>query len=178
MMKLGNLAQDRWIEGDGDGKALSSAVSGRPIANITSDGLDFRGMLEHARKVGGTNLRTMTFHERGDMLKALAQYLQEHKKEFYALSTQTGATRADSWIDIDGGISTLFVFSSKARREMPNDHVYLDGPPEQISRGGTFVPRCTSRRSTSRYGACSKNWHRLWPPAYRPSSSRPRARPT
>ena len=81
----------------------------------------------------------MTFHERGDMLKALAQYLMEHKKEFYGLSTQTGATRADSWIDIDGGISTLFVFSSKARREMPNDHVYLDGPPEQISRNGTFV---------------------------------------
>jgi len=139
MMKLGNLAQDLWIEGDGDGKALSSAVTGEPIARITSDGLDFRGMLEFARTVGGANLRKMTFHERGDMLKALAQYLQEHKKEFYALSTQTGATRADSWIDIDGGISTLFVFSSKARREMPNDHVYLDGPPEQISRNGTFV---------------------------------------
>ena len=139
MMKLGNLAQDRWIEGDGDGKALSSAVTGDPIASITSDGLDFRGMLEHARKVGGTNLRKMTFHERGDMLKALAQYLMEQKKTFYGLSTETGATRADSWIDIDGGISTLFVFSSKARREMPNDHVYLDGPPEQLSRNGTFV---------------------------------------
>jgi oxepin-CoA hydrolase / 3-oxo-5,6-dehydrosuberyl-CoA semialdehyde dehydrogenase len=139
MMKLGNLAQDRWIEGDGDGKALSSAVTGDPIANITSDGLDFRGMLEHARNVGGANLRKMTFHERGDMLKALAQYLMEQKKGFYALSTETGATRADSWIDIDGGISTLFVFSSKARREMPNDHVYLDGPPEQLSRNGTFV---------------------------------------
>ena len=139
MMKLGNLAQDRWIEGDGDGKALRSAVTGDPIASITSDGLNFRGMLEHARKVGGTNLRKMTIHERGDMLKALAQYLIEQKKTFYGLSTETGATRADSWIDIDGGISTLFVFSSKARREMPNDHVYLDGPPEQLSRNGTFV---------------------------------------
>ena len=139
MMKLGNLAQDRWIEGDGDGKPLRSAVTGEPITNITSDGLDFGAMLEHARNIGGTNLRKMTFHERGDMLKALAQYLMEQKKEFYALSTETGATRADSWIDIDGGISTLFVFSSKARREMPNDHVYLDGPPEQLSRNGTFV---------------------------------------
>ncbi len=139
MMKLGNLAEDRWIEGHGEGKALSSAVTGEPIASITSDGLDFRGMLEHAREVGGSKLRKMTFHERGDMLKALAQYLMEQKKDFYALSTETGATRADSWIDIDGGISTLFVFSSKARREMPNDHVYLDGPPEQLSRNGTFV---------------------------------------
>lgn len=139
MMKLGNLAQDRWIEGDGDGKALSSAVTGEPIASISSDGLDFRGMLEHARTVGGAHLRKMTFHERGDMLKALAQYLMEQKKDFYGLSTETGATQSDSWIDIDGGISTLFVFSSKARREMPNDHVYLDGPPEHLSRNGTFV---------------------------------------
>jgi oxepin-CoA hydrolase/3-oxo-5,6-dehydrosuberyl-CoA semialdehyde dehydrogenase len=139
MIKLGNLAQDRWIEGDGEGKPLSSAVSGEPIASISSDGLDFRGMLEHARNVGGASLRKMTFHERGDMLKALAQYLMEQKKDFYGLSTETGATQSDSWIDIDGGISTLFVFSSKARREMPNDHVYLDGPPEQLSRNGTFV---------------------------------------
>jgi oxepin-CoA hydrolase/3-oxo-5,6-dehydrosuberyl-CoA semialdehyde dehydrogenase len=139
MIKLGNLAQDRWIEGDGEGKPLNSAVSGEPIASISSDGLDFRGMLEHARNVGGASLRKMTFHDRGDMLKALAQYLMEQKKDFYGLSTETGATRSDSWIDIDGGISTLFVFSSKARREMPNDHVYLDGPPEQLSRKGTFV---------------------------------------
>ena len=93
MMKLGNLAEDRWIDGDGDGKALNSAVTGEPVASITSDGLDFRGMLEHARRVGGGNLRKMTFHERGEMIKALAQYLMEHKKEFYALSTATGATR-------------------------------------------------------------------------------------
>jgi len=139
MMKLGNLAQDRWIEGDGDGRTLASAVNGDAVASITSDGLDFRSMLEYARSVGGSNLRKMTFHDRGDMLKSLAKYLMEHKKEFYALSTETGATRADSWIDIDGGISTLFVFSSKARREMPNDHVYLDGPPEQLSRNGTFI---------------------------------------
>jgi len=137
--KLGNLVLDRWVDGDGDGNVLTSAVSGDPVASITSDGLDFGAVLGHARRVGGANLRKLTFHERGDMLKALAQYLMEHKQEFYTLSTQTGATRADSWIDIDGGISTLFVFSSKGRREMPNDHVYLDGPPEAISRNGTFV---------------------------------------
>ncbi len=138
-MKLGNLVKDRWIEGDGDGTVLTSAVNGDPVASITSEGLDFRDMLDHARNVGGANLRRLTFHERGDMVKALAQYLMKHKKEFYALSTQTGATRGDSWVDIEGGISTLFVSSSKGRREMPNDHVYLDGPPEYLSRNGTFV---------------------------------------
>ena len=138
-MKLGNLVLDQWIDGDGDGTILSSAVSGEPLARITSDGVDFAQVLAHARSVGGSNLRKMTFHERGEMLKALAQYLMEHKKELYTLSTETGATKADSWVDIDGGISTLFVFSSKGRREMPNDHVYLDGPPEALSRNGTFV---------------------------------------
>jgi oxepin-CoA hydrolase/3-oxo-5,6-dehydrosuberyl-CoA semialdehyde dehydrogenase len=147
MNKLGNLLGDRWIEGDGDGKLLTSAVSGEPLASITSNGLDFEAMLKHAKSVGGPNLRKLTFHERGDMLKALAQYLNEIKQEFYALSTQTGATRKDSWPDIDGGISTMFVFSSKGRREMPNDHVYLDGNVEQLSRNGTFVGQhiCTPK---------------------------------
>jgi len=138
-MKLANLVQDQWIEGDGDGRVLTSAVSAEPVASITSDGLDFKAILEHAKTVGGPNLRKLTFHERGDMLKALAQHLNEIKQEFYALSTQTGATKRDSWPDIDGGISTVFVFSSKGRREMPNDHVYLDGGVEQLSRNGTFV---------------------------------------
>ena len=137
--KLGNLVLDQWVDGDGDGNTLTSAVDGSTIAAITSDGLDFKNILNHARTVGGSNLRKFTFHERGEMLKSLAKYLNEHKKEFYPLSTQTGATRGDSWADIDGGISTLFVFSSKGRREMPNDTVYLDGPPEQLSKNGTFA---------------------------------------
>lgn len=137
--KLGNLVLDQWVDGDGDGNMLTSAVDGEAVAAITSNGLDFKNMLNHARTVGGRNLRKHTFHERGEMLKALAKYLTEHKKEFYALSTVTGATRADSWVDIDGGISTMFVFSSKGRREMPNDKVYLDGPPEQLSKNGTFA---------------------------------------
>ncbi|MEJ2275934.1 MAG: phenylacetic acid degradation bifunctional protein PaaZ, partial [Woeseiaceae bacterium] len=139
MNKLACRVCDRWVEGAGNGTTLVSAVNGDPIASITSEGLDFAEILAHARSVGGPNLRKLTFHERGEMLKALAKHLMEHKNEFYALSTATGATRADSWIDIDGGISTLFVFSSKGRREMPNDHVYLDGPPEALSKNGTFV---------------------------------------
>ena len=138
-MKLGNLIQDRWVEGDGDGRVLTSAVTGEPVASITSDGLDFQAILGHAKNVGGPNLRKLTFHERGHMLKALAIHLNDIKQEFYALSAQTGATRRDSWPDIDGGISTVFVFSSKGRREMPNDHVYLDGNVEPLSREGTFV---------------------------------------
>ncbi|NND61158.1 MAG: phenylacetic acid degradation bifunctional protein PaaZ [Gammaproteobacteria bacterium] len=138
-MKLQSFAQGRWVAGDGDGKPLCSAVNGETIAAIDSSGLDFTAMTDYARTVGGPALRSMTFHERALMLKAIAKGLGEHKKELYSLSTHTGATRSDSWIDIDGGIGTMFVYSSKGRREMPNDHVLIDGPPEQISRNGTFV---------------------------------------
>ena len=138
-MKLENLAENQWIAGAGDGRELRSAVDGRTIASITSDGVDFAAMLDYARRTGGANLRRHTFHDRAFMLKDLAKYLMEQKQDFYELSTDTGATRSDSWIDIDGGISTMFVYSSKGRREMPNDTVYLDGPPEMISREGTFV---------------------------------------
>ena len=83
MNKLGNLVADQWIEGDGDGKLLASAVSGEPIAAISSAGLDFKAILDHAKSVGGPNLRKLTFHERGDMLKALAIHLNEIKQEFW-----------------------------------------------------------------------------------------------
>jgi oxepin-CoA hydrolase/3-oxo-5,6-dehydrosuberyl-CoA semialdehyde dehydrogenase len=138
-MKLQNFAENNWFTAADEGKVLTSAVDGNTVANITSSGLDFAAMLAYARRTGGGNLRKYTFHERALMLKELAKHLLEHKKEFYELSTQTGATRSDSWIDIDGGISTLFVFSSKGRREMPNDKVYLDGAPEMLSKNGTFV---------------------------------------
>jgi oxepin-CoA hydrolase/3-oxo-5,6-dehydrosuberyl-CoA semialdehyde dehydrogenase len=136
---LGCFAAGRWVRATDEGVLLRSAVNGDPVAAASSAGLDFGALAAHARRVGGPKLRAMTFHERALMLKALAQYLNERKQEFYALSTQTGATKKDSWIDIDGGISTLFVYSSKGRRELPDDHVLVDGPPEAISRGGTFT---------------------------------------
>lgn len=138
-MKLGNFAENNWYTADDDGKVLLSAVDGEAVANISSAGMDFAAMLDYARLTGGSNLRRYTFHERANMLKALAKHLAQHKQEFYALSTKTGATRNDSWIDIDGGISTLFVYSSKGRREMPNDTVYLDGAAEILSSNGTFA---------------------------------------
>ena len=96
-------------------------------------------MLEYARDVGGPALRALTFHERAALLKGLAKLLGEHKDEFYQLSYATGATKADSWVDIDGGISTLFVYASKGTRELPNSRVYVDGALEGLSKGGTFV---------------------------------------
>jgi oxepin-CoA hydrolase/3-oxo-5,6-dehydrosuberyl-CoA semialdehyde dehydrogenase len=150
-MQLESFVENQWVAGTGKARTLASAVDGQPVATISSSGIDFGAMLHYARRRGGPALRTMTFHERALMLKALAQHLNEHKEEFYTLSTLTGATRSDSWIDIDGGISTLFVYSSKGRRELPNSTIYLDGPPEALSRGGTFTGQhiCTPLRGAA-----------------------------
>lgn len=137
--QLQSYVAGQWLASKEPGAELRSAVNGDIIAHSSSHGVDFASMVDYAKTVGGPKLREMTFHERAAMLKALAQNLGEHKKEFYALSTDTGATRSDSWVDIDGGISTLFVYSSKGRRELPNDRVLVDGPAEVISKQGTFT---------------------------------------
>src|ERR1035437_7487804 len=139
MSKLKNYVQGTWVEGEGTGIAWINAVSGEKIGEATSKGLDFKGMLEYARRTGGPVLRKMTFHERALMLKALALYLTEKKGMFYALSSATGATKADSLIDIDGGIGNLFVYASKGRLELPNETFYVDGKAEKISKNGTFI---------------------------------------
>ena len=104
-----------------------------------SNGVDFGGMLRHAREVGGPALRKLTFHERARMIKALGLAIMARKEELYELNYLTGATRKDGWIDIEGGAGTLFSFSSKGRRELPDAHVLLDGQLEGLSKQGTFV---------------------------------------
>jgi oxepin-CoA hydrolase/3-oxo-5,6-dehydrosuberyl-CoA semialdehyde dehydrogenase len=138
-MQLQSFVAGRWRSGAGEGVALRDATTGQVIANANADGLDTQAMLAYARDVGGRNLRALTFHERAGLLKALARLLTEHKDEFYALSYATGATKGDSWIDIDGGISTLFVYASKGTRELPNSRVYLDGAVEALSKSGSFI---------------------------------------
>jgi oxepin-CoA hydrolase/3-oxo-5,6-dehydrosuberyl-CoA semialdehyde dehydrogenase len=137
-MKLKNYAQGQWIEGVGKGESLSDASTGEFIAIADSEGLDFAAMMHYARSVGGPVLRKMTFHERGNMLKALALYLQERKELFYPISYKTGATRVDSWIDIEGGIGNLFSYAS-LRRQFPNQRFHVDGDTVGLSKGGSFV---------------------------------------
>ena len=127
-----------WIAGAKEGVPLLDASTGAPVALIDSSGIDFKLALAYGRDKGGSALRRMSFHDRAAMLKALGQALLEMKEEFYALSTATGATRADSWVDIEGGIGTLLSYASKGRRELPNTRVLLDGDVEQLSKDDSF----------------------------------------
>jgi len=138
-MKLKSYICGRWHEGAGEGALLRDATTGAVVAQASTDGVDFRAVLDYARRTGGPALRDLTFHQRAALVKQLAKFLMDRKDEFYALSYATGATKADSWIDIDGGIGTLFVFASKGARELPDSRVYVDGAVEALSKTGTFI---------------------------------------
>ncbi len=137
-MKLENYISGNWITGDGDGQQLYNAVNGEAIASASTKGLDFKAIIEYGRKVGNPALRKMTFHERGNMLKALALHLRNHLDKFYAISYKTGATKADSWVDIEGGIGNLFANAS-LRRKFPNDVFCIDGDSHNLSPNNSFM---------------------------------------
>ncbi len=140
MNRLGNYVAGSWIEGEGEGQPLYHAVTGEEIARAGTKGLDLAAMLEYGRKTGNPALRKMTFQERGRMLRALALYLREKDRleKFYQVSYATGATRADSWIDLEGGIGNLFANAS-LRRKFPNETFCTDGEGIKLGKGGTFM---------------------------------------
>jgi oxepin-CoA hydrolase / 3-oxo-5,6-dehydrosuberyl-CoA semialdehyde dehydrogenase len=139
--QLRNYASGTWVAGSGKAVELFHAVTGEKVAEFGSEGPDFEVMLRYARERGGPALRRMTFHQRAEMLKSLAKFLLTKKADLYQLSAATGATRTDSWLDIDGGIGVLFSYAAKAGRETPDETFYLDGPPENLSKNGSFVGR-------------------------------------
>ena len=138
LRKLENFALGKWISGEGEGQTLYNAITGDAFASASSKGLDFAKMCDYARTVGGPKLRKMTFHERGRMLKELAIYLQSKKDQFYKISWATGATKADSWVDIEGGIGNLFSYAS-LRRQFSNESFCVEGDVAKLSKQNTFI---------------------------------------
>jgi len=137
-MKLQNYVLGNWVDGKGEGQKIFNAVDGSLVATATTEGLDFGEILGYGRTEGGKLLRKMTFQERGMMLKALAMHLFKLKEEFYKISYKTGATRTDSWIDIEGGFGNLFANAS-LRRNFTNKPFHVDGESIDLSRGGQFM---------------------------------------
>ena len=184
MTKLGNYIQGSWIEGDGEGSPLFDAVTGDIITYATTKGLDFGDILEYGRKTGGPKLRKMTFQERGNMLKKLALYLKKRKDKFYEISYRTGATKVDSWIDIEGGFGNLFANAS-LRKQFPNQSFHVDGDPIDLSRGEGFmghhimVPKEGVAIHINAYNfpiwgmleKCAVNWMAGVPAVVKPASS-------
>lgn len=138
MKQYQNYIQGKWISGDGSETKLYNAINGDLLGDVSSKGIDYKSVLEYGRSVGGPALRKMTFQERGRMLKALAFFLLEKKERYYSVSAWTGATKIDSWIDIEGGIGNLFANAS-LRKQFPDLPYYVDGVAAPLSKGGSFI---------------------------------------
>ncbi|MFN2517437.1 MAG: phenylacetic acid degradation bifunctional protein PaaZ [Jatrophihabitantaceae bacterium] len=139
MPLLRSYVEGSWFTAAEPGVPLHDAVTGDEVARVSSAGLDFASALEHGRRVGGPALRELSFHQRAALLKAVGSLLRENREELYALSARTGATLGDSKFDIDGGFGVLLAYASKAKRELPNETVYVEGALEPLSKGATFV---------------------------------------
>ncbi|ESU23425.1 Phenylacetic acid degradation protein paaN [Flavobacterium enshiense DK69] len=138
MSKIENYILGNWASGSGEGVPLFDSVTGEIIGNASTQGIDFAEVLHYGRSKGGEKLRKMTFQERGNMIKSLAMYLNKRKEYFYEISYRTGATRVDSWIDIEGGFGNLFANAS-LRKLFPNQPYHVEGDPIDLSRGGRFM---------------------------------------
>jgi oxepin-CoA hydrolase/3-oxo-5,6-dehydrosuberyl-CoA semialdehyde dehydrogenase len=138
MQRYKSYALGQWFDGDGVETNLFNAITGEKIGEASSVGLDYAAMIEYGRKTGGHVLRKMTFQERGRMLKALALHLLTKKEKYYQVSAWTGATKVDSWIDIEGGIGNLFANAS-LRRQFPDLPYYVDGVAVPLSKSGSFI---------------------------------------
>ncbi len=138
MKSYQNYALGEWVSGNGVETELFNAITGEQIGTCSSAGLDYEAMMQYAKEKGGRVLRKMTFQQRGLMLKDLATFLLKNKRKYYELSAATGATRMDSWIDIEGGIGNLFANAS-LRRQFPDLPYYVDGDPVPLSKGGSFM---------------------------------------
>src|SRR6201996_3889200 len=133
-----SYVEGRWYA-PGNGTPVYDAVSGETVAEVSSAGVDFGAALAYGRSAGGPGLRELTFHDRAGLAKAAGQLLREHRDELYELSFRTGATLFDSKFDVDGGIGVLLSYASKAKRELPNEKVLVEGPPEQLGKKGQFL---------------------------------------
>jgi oxepin-CoA hydrolase/3-oxo-5,6-dehydrosuberyl-CoA semialdehyde dehydrogenase len=138
MQRYQSYALGKWFDGEGTETNLYNAITGEKIGETSSLGLDYAAMLEYGRKTGGQVLRKMTFQERGRMLKALALHLMSKKEKYYQVSAWTGATKVDSWIDIEGGIGNVFANAS-LRKQFPDLSYYVDGAAAPLSKNGTFI---------------------------------------
>lgn len=138
MLRYQNYIMGQWVDGVGVETELFHAITGAKIGEVSSEGLDYERVLQYGRERGGSALRKMTFQERGRMLKALALHLLTKKEKYYEVSAWTGATRVDSWIDIEGGIGNLFANAS-LRRQFPDLPYYVDGAAVPLSKEGSFI---------------------------------------
>jgi oxepin-CoA hydrolase/3-oxo-5,6-dehydrosuberyl-CoA semialdehyde dehydrogenase len=135
---LQSFIAGRWV-GQQAAQALHSAINGQEVAFAHAESLDFAEALQYGRTTGLNGMLAMDFQQRAAALRALAKYLGDRKEELYAISAHTGATRIDSWVDIEGGTGTLFAYAGMAASELPSGNLIHEGPVASLGKKNTFA---------------------------------------
>jgi len=135
---LKNLVGGAWVAGKGPGTALRNPVTGAELAKVSSEGLDLAGAFHFARTTGGTALRALGYAARAALLGEIVKVLQANRDAYYEIATaNSGTTRNDSAIDIDGGIFTLGQYA-KWGAALGDARALLDGSRAKLGKDGAF----------------------------------------
>lgn len=112
MLTLRSYVSGTWQAGSGSPALLENPATEEPLAQASTQGLDFAAAVEHARSIGGPALSGLTFASRGKLLLAASKALYEKRDELIGLAIENGGnTRGDAKFDIDGAIGTLAAYA-------------------------------------------------------------------
>lgn len=138
MKTLPSYVGDRWVEGAGAPQLLLNPATEEPLACASSEGIDLAAALDHARHVGGPALRSLSFAERGALLKGMGQALQAHRDELLELTIANGGnTRSDGKFDVEGAIFTLATYA-EIGESLGAVRFLADGEGVQLGRSPRF----------------------------------------
>ena len=134
---LASLVYGQDYTAQADLRTVYHAITGEAVYQVGSQGIDTQAVVNYAKQKGAS-IAGWTFHQRANTLKQVAQYLMERKEDFYTLAKATGCTRKDAWIDIEGGIGTLYAYSSLVRRELSDETAWVEDAWIPLSKKGSF----------------------------------------
>ncbi len=139
MIRLQSFTQGQWRDGAGAGRPFGDPTNGEQIEIVDSSGVDMAAAMAHAREAGGAGLRAMTFAERGALLNAIADAILAKRERYDEIARRnSGNTKRDAAIDIDGGIGTLKYYA-RLGKNLGDTRYLMEEGRDQLTKSGNFL---------------------------------------
>ncbi|APR77151.1 Aldehyde dehydrogenase [Minicystis rosea] len=138
METLQSYVGGAWIAGSGKKSLLVNPTTEEPLAETSTEGLDFGAAVAFARNEGGPALRALTFAQRGELLRAMSRAIHAQRDALIEVGIQNaGNTRGDAKFDIDGATGTLAYYADLGK-ELGEQRFLIDGDGVQLGRSPRF----------------------------------------
>ncbi len=136
--RLQSHLSGEWVDGAGPGVPLFDPTRGTELSRASSDGLDFGAALQFGRERGGPALKALSYADRAALLLAIADTLTAQRDRYYRIALEnSGNTKADAALDIEGGIGTLKYYGSLGRG-LGEAHYLSEPGSDKLSRDESF----------------------------------------